>query len=250
MDPMERVWTAEDPEYRKARASVAERRALAGRREPKPEALVESLEGLGWQVRYGLPDPQGGSGRYAYALKDLPPELGSRHGIYRRGETDGVALVMVLHGVLQFEDLLAMPSTPEADRHSASDRGGVPRNPAGSAEPFPSGGERTIAILALEPPELAAGYDVDFREGIDDLDVLRYAWIHAPSGTPLLLVKHLRAPFPGTEVHADYQADAAELTRQLLRRFDLDENDLLWQTDIDVVRLESPHARRGERREA
>ena len=238
MDPMDRIWSEADQEFRSALAALAKRGAVEDPGAVTPESLVSALEGHGWRARFGLPDPRGEGGRYAYALRDLPRELGGRHGIYRRGETDVVALTLILAGALEFEDLLAMPLETRSGRHDGVN-GAEPAN--GSALPthrFPSGGERTVAILALEPPALATEHKIGFREGFDDLDVVRYAWVETPNGTPVLLVKHLRAPYPGTEVHTDFEVDASELTCQVLQRLGLTDDALLWQTDLPRVLLE------------
>ena len=210
--PPERVWTERDPEYAEARTSI-EQHGIGIGDSPDVTALVAALEARGWTVTKDVPAPDGRPGYYAFACKELPKPRTGHECVYRLGTTAAVALTMVLAGALRFDDLLALPPSEVIDRR------------------FPNGAGQPIAILALEPPELAARYGLGFGTGFDDVDYSRFTNFELGDGSHVLLLKHLRAPIAGTEIWADSKADWPATIAALLAKLDLTEQDLLWRAD-------------------
>ncbi|MEM8884222.1 MAG: hypothetical protein AAGD14_09150 [Planctomycetota bacterium] len=62
------------------------------------------------------------------------------------------------------------------------------------------GDMRALCVLRREPPELTRDLGIVFDDSYDNLDMLRYAVIEAPSGRIFGLVRHRGAPGPGTQV--------------------------------------------------
>jgi hypothetical protein len=57
-----------------------------------------------------------------------------------------------------------------------------------------------IAVVRLEPGELAKNRGIAFISGHDDLDSLLIALVKATSGREYALVRHDHAPSPGTQI--------------------------------------------------
>jgi hypothetical protein len=94
---------------------------------------------------------------------------------------------------------------------------------------WPRGLERAIAVVALEPRELAARCGLRFEMSGDDLDAFEGALLGTPSGKHFALVRHRGAPLPGTEVWA--HSDSVDLSTDLqeaLHVLDLTTKDLAW----------------------
>jgi hypothetical protein len=211
--PPERVWTERDPEYAAALSAIAQHGEAIGER-PDVAALLTALAKRGWTVTNDVPAPDGRSGYYAFACKELPPPRTGNECIYRLGSTEAVTLTMIVGAALSFDDLLALPPSEVIDRR------------------FPNGAGQPIAILALEPPELAARFGLGFGTGFDDVDYSRFTNYELGDGSHVLLLKHLRAPIAGTEIWADRKADWPATIAALLAKLNLTEQDLLWRADV------------------
>jgi hypothetical protein len=86
-----------------------------------------------------------------------------------------------------------------------------------------------VAILPLEPEELAARTPVIFQKGFDDLDMLLFCLPQLPSGRDVTLVRHKNCPSPGTEVWIEWQNTSAMTTSQeYLATLKLTLDDLTW----------------------
>ena len=96
---------------------------------------------------------------------------------------------------------------------------------------WPSGDSRPIAVLALEPDELAARYGLTYDEAVDDLDRVQLAAIGLADGSQLWLSKHLEDPNPGMVVRIDVADDPVSARAQLLAALGLDERALLWTSE-------------------
>jgi hypothetical protein len=94
---------------------------------------------------------------------------------------------------------------------------------------WPSRDCRAIAVLRLEPEELAARLHLSFRDGEDDLDALKHAGVRLRSGEQFLLLRHAHAPKPGTDLYADAGADAAALLDRFLLATGLATKDVTWR---------------------
>jgi hypothetical protein len=89
---------------------------------------------------------------------------------------------------------------------------------------------RPIAILSLEPEELAKRYGLEFRP--DQRQTSVAALLETPSGQYMLL-RHIDGPTPGTELLA---AEASWLPpdrqlRQFLAAVDLNDDVVAWALD-------------------
>jgi hypothetical protein len=94
---------------------------------------------------------------------------------------------------------------------------------------WPSGDTRAIALLSLEPEELATRLQVTFSDGEDDLDRLKHAGLRLSDGAQILLVRHLNAPKAGTDVYADANANPITLLRRFLAATGLSQADVVWR---------------------
>ncbi len=91
-----------------------------------------------------------------------------------------------------------------------------------------SGDGRPIAMLALEPDELAARYGLAFEEGYDTLDYFERAAIALADGSQVWLMRHRGNPVAGTIIYADAAADPSRVRGLLAHALGLDEADFLW----------------------
>lgn len=96
------------------------------------------------------------------------------------------------------------------------------------SQSWPSGDCNPIAILSLEPADFQIRYGIKFVEGADDLDTFRAATIRLSSGRHVLLMRYTGSPGAGTDVFGDVSEDAADLRRELLRAFQLEDSMLMW----------------------
>ena len=93
---------------------------------------------------------------------------------------------------------------------------------------WPSGQNRPIAVLSLEPAEISARYGIRFTVERDDLDLADVAIVELSSGRHLSLIRYRNNPSPGTEVAADFGDDRTDARQELLQAFRLDKSMLTW----------------------
>lgn len=96
---------------------------------------------------------------------------------------------------------------------------------------WPSGIDKALAVLRLEPEDLEPRYGVRFTPGCDDLDEFREAALRLHSGRPVLLMRYRRSPGPGTLVSIDDGDDASEALEELRDALELPARDLTWISD-------------------
>ena len=96
---------------------------------------------------------------------------------------------------------------------------------------WPSGIDKALAVLRLEPEELEPRYGVRFTPGRDDLDEFREAGLRLHSGRPVLLMRYRQSPGAGTRVSIDDGDDASEALDELRDAFELSPRDLTWISD-------------------
>jgi hypothetical protein len=91
-------------------------------------------------------------------------------------------------------------------------------------------GYEPVAVIGLEPAELASTRGLTFRDGHDDLDHLSESVFRGLRGTWFGLVRHLHSPEPGTEllIRAANRFDARRQLLQAMRALQLSLADLLW----------------------
>jgi hypothetical protein len=96
---------------------------------------------------------------------------------------------------------------------------------------WPSGIDKALAVLRLNPEELEPRYGVRFTPGCDDLDEFQEAALRLGSGRPVLLMRHRQSPGRGTTVSIDDGDDASEALDELRHALDLAAGDLTWISD-------------------
>ena len=96
---------------------------------------------------------------------------------------------------------------------------------------WPSGQNRPIAVLNLEPAEISARYGIRFTVDRDDLDFADVATVELGSGRHLIFVRYRNHPSPGTEVGADLEDDWIEARQELLQALRLDRSAVTWMAD-------------------
>jgi hypothetical protein len=105
-------------------------------------------------------------------------------------------------------------------------------------------GYEPIAVIGLEPRELASKRGLTFRDAHDDLDRLSESTFSGPRGNVFGLVRHVHSPEPGTEllVRAANLSDARRQLRQAIATLRLSASDLLWISP-KLKRVTKPKAR-------
>lgn len=101
-------------------------------------------------------------------------------------------------------------------------------------EKWPSGIDRTAAVLGFEPDELAAAHGITFHRDLDDLDDFRFAGLRLPSGRQVVLLRYERNQHPGTGVLIDSRDDPTAALREALHALDLPDAAVTWTPD-DVI---------------
>jgi hypothetical protein len=102
-------------------------------------------------------------------------------------------------------------------------------------EPWPSGYGEVIALIEPSPEWLSAQYGLSFFEGTDNLDDYRAAAIQLSSGRIVGILRHVGAPYQGTEVYADAHDDVHDAVRELLQALELSEDVVTWLREAVVV---------------
>lgn len=88
---------------------------------------------------------------------------------------------------------------------------------------------KAVAVLRLQPEEIAERIGLRFRAAHDDLDVLDWARVIGASGRPYALVRHRHSPEPGTEIVVPYDSsDYWEAVLDVLNGLKLTEEDVTW----------------------
>lgn len=87
---------------------------------------------------------------------------------------------------------------------------------------------RPIGVLALSPDELAERYGLTFQ--LDERDGSAAAMLRTDHGDQYMLLHHVDAPYPGTEVHASDQSTEPEQDLEgLLKALDLRSDSVTWK---------------------
>lgn len=86
-----------------------------------------------------------------------------------------------------------------------------------------------IAVLQQSPAELSEQHSIEFQDGFDDLDYLKFSTLQLPSGKPTTLVYHQNSPNPGIEicVAAD-EPDRDGVIREVRQLLNLSTTALMW----------------------
>ncbi|WP_299416119.1 hypothetical protein [Acaryochloris sp. IP29b_bin.148] len=86
-----------------------------------------------------------------------------------------------------------------------------------------------IAIFQQSPAELSEQHSIEFQDGFDDLDYLKFSLLQLPSGKSATLIYHQNSPNPGMEVCviAD-ESDREGLIREVMQLLNLPTTAIMW----------------------
>jgi hypothetical protein len=93
---------------------------------------------------------------------------------------------------------------------------------------WPSGHATRTLHIRLEPDDLTARFGLNFADGYDQLDVIRFASAVLDGRAPVEFVRHRGAPVAGTEVLTDAAADVAASVALVADVLDLTDEDIIW----------------------
>jgi hypothetical protein len=93
---------------------------------------------------------------------------------------------------------------------------------------WPSGIDKTAAILRSDPDELSKRHGIAFSSGADSLDDYVSAALRLRSGRLVLLIRYQGEPGLGTSVTIDLADDAAEARMELAESLGLTETEFAW----------------------
>lgn len=93
---------------------------------------------------------------------------------------------------------------------------------------WPSGDNRPIATLALDPAALTARYGPVFEDSWDNLDYVQRAAIELADGSQAWLMRHRGDPAPGTVVYVDAEVDFGRARAFVLQALDLTSAAFSW----------------------
>lgn len=95
-------------------------------------------------------------------------------------------------------------------------------------EHWPSGDGRPLAVLRLEPAQLATRYGLRFDAGYDNLDAYQRAALAMPGGNQVWLVRHRGDPEPGTVAYVDAAQELLQAKAFLMQTLGLVTADFRW----------------------
>ena len=93
---------------------------------------------------------------------------------------------------------------------------------------WPSGIDKTIGLLTLEPDQLSERWSIVFRKSSDELGPFREAGLRLSSGRPILLLRYERSPHLGTEVRADVADNSESARAEFLSALSLPDSVFSW----------------------
>ncbi len=93
---------------------------------------------------------------------------------------------------------------------------------------WPSGDNRPVMTLALDPAALMARYGLVFEDGWDNLDYVQRAAIELADGSQAWLMRHRGDPAPGTVVCVDAGVDFGRARGLVLQALDLTPAAFSW----------------------
>lgn len=87
-----------------------------------------------------------------------------------------------------------------------------------------------IAVLQQSPAELSdQQHSIEFQDGFDDLDYLKFSILQLPSSKLTTLVYHQNSPNPGTEVCVvANEVDREEVIKEVMQLLNLPTTALMW----------------------
>lgn len=93
---------------------------------------------------------------------------------------------------------------------------------------WPSGLDKTIAVLRESPPELAARLGLVFSPKSDDLDSFVECAPGLSSGRLVLLLRYRGNPRAGTEMLIDSEDDARAALQELCAALGVGDESIVW----------------------
>lgn len=89
-----------------------------------------------------------------------------------------------------------------------------------------------VAVVGLEPTDLQKKLDISFQSSVDDLDYVDIALLEV-DGARLALIRHQRAPSPGTELYLNRAQASSRALDQILEVIGLKSSDLTWRRPME-----------------
>ncbi|MEV6241614.1 hypothetical protein [Lentzea sp. NPDC051838] len=98
-----------------------------------------------------------------------------------------------------------------------------------SAE-WPTSENRPLLVMLFSPEELAEKFGLVFDDDEDDLGPLKLAVVRASFGVAGL-IRYVDAPFDGTTVYVDRDADLESTHRAVVSELGLESSDISWAAE-------------------
>jgi hypothetical protein len=94
---------------------------------------------------------------------------------------------------------------------------------------WPNGQAVPMAVLALEPPELAGRLRLRFRRRLEEFDMVEAALLQLSSGVRVELVRQVNNPFPGTQLWAEESFDPDTVIAEFFTDTGLSADTVTWR---------------------
>ena len=94
---------------------------------------------------------------------------------------------------------------------------------------WPNGQAVPMAVIALEPPELAGRLRMRFRRRLEEFDMVESALIQLSSGVRVELVRQVNNPFPGTQLWVEESLDPEDVIAEFLADAGLPGESITWR---------------------
>ena len=95
------------------------------------------------------------------------------------------------------------------------------------ASGWPTGETRPLMLTRLRPEELAEKFGLVFEDDLDDLSFVKIAVVRGSFGIAGLIARD-PAPFEGTIVYVDHDADLDSARAAVMSEFGLTGSDIEW----------------------
>lgn len=96
---------------------------------------------------------------------------------------------------------------------------------------WPSGDSRAVAVIALDPHEIADRLQLELLGDRDDLGEFIGAGLRLHSGRLIAFVRYKDVAMPGTTVYADARDDLTEVLREVLELCRVNADAVLWRNE-------------------
>lgn len=98
----------------------------------------------------------------------------------------------------------------------------------GKFEGWPSGNDKPVMRLVMEPDELSRKFNLTFIKEKDDLDSFEASHVYIEEVGFVVFMRHENAPQRGTPVYVDSEVNLSSASRIILETLQLSEIDTNW----------------------